>query len=476
MEAFEAAGRLHGVHDWEAAAEQYSAALSAFEREPAGQEKIVAACHDRRGACLAALERHDEAIESHTSALELCPDVASAWHNRGEALMLRGSLAEAQSDLEQALRLQDTEQTARMLQHVRLEMACPPEAHGAFTKALECYGRHEHEEAKALFVEARELGHTRPGRCHNGEGICYTSSPSASRADLEAAVLCFDAAIEAEPENPRPWHNRGTAKARLGRGEEAENDAMAATTLTHAFRRGGHTGSGSAGGAAAALHGGDDESLPSYSPRATLEGLKMSALMERARALGAPGDAVDECMDTPDPRASLIAMLEAWEGAAEEEEEGELLGEGGLREKARRLVGALAAAGPQTDGGAQPSLPIHSLLRLLRLQLAADSWALCPIRDGCRGHPSHARPVLLLRHGHRNRSRHRPGQPLRRLPPAGREASRAAEPGESRREGAGAERRADPRGGGGGGGHGHGADAGDPGGRHAAGSVGGRGG
>ena len=359
MEAFEAAGRLHGVHDWEAAAEQYSAALSVFEREPAGQEKIVAACHDRRGACLAALERHDEAIESHTSALELCPDVASAWHNRGEALMLRGSLAEAQSDLEQALRLQDTEQTARMLQHVRLEMACPPEAHGAFTKALECYGRHEHEEAKALFVEARELGHTRPGRCHNGEGICYTSSPSASRADLEAAVLCFDAAIEAEPENPRPWHNRGTAKARLGRGEEAENDAMAATTLTHAFRRGGHTGSGSAGGAAAALHGGDDESLPSYSPRATLEGLKMSALMERARALGAPGDAVDECMDTPDPRASLIAMLEAWEGAAEEEEEGELLGEGGLREKARRLVGALAAAGPQTDGGAQPSLPLH---------------------------------------------------------------------------------------------------------------------
>ena len=81
----------------------------------------------------------------------------------------------------------------------------------------------------------------------------------------------------------------------------------------------------------AALHGGDDESLPSYSTRATLEGLKMSALMERSRALGAPGDAVDECMDTPDPRASLIAMLEAWEGAAEEEEEGELLGEGGLR-------------------------------------------------------------------------------------------------------------------------------------------------
>ena len=61
-------------------------------------------------------------IASHTRALELCPDATSAWHNRGEALMLRGSLAEAQSDLEQALRLQDTEQTARMLQHVRLEL------------------------------------------------------------------------------------------------------------------------------------------------------------------------------------------------------------------------------------------------------------------------------------------------------------------------------------------------------------------
>ena len=44
MEAFEAAGRLHGVHDWEAAAEQYSAALAVFEREPAGGVRAQSGC------------------------------------------------------------------------------------------------------------------------------------------------------------------------------------------------------------------------------------------------------------------------------------------------------------------------------------------------------------------------------------------------------------------------------------------------
>lgn len=37
------------------------------------------------------------------------------------------------------------------------------------------------------------------------------------------------------------------------------------------------------------------------------ERLKMSELMERARALGAPNDVIDECMDQPEVRLSALS-------------------------------------------------------------------------------------------------------------------------------------------------------------------------
>ena len=42
-----------------------------------------------------------------------------------------------------------------------------------------------------------------------------------------------------------------------------------------------------------------------------LERLKMSELMERARALGAPNDVIDECMDQPEVRAPLLCVYHA---------------------------------------------------------------------------------------------------------------------------------------------------------------------
>lgn len=39
------------------------------------------------------------------------------------------------------------------------------------------------------------------------------------------------------------------------------------------------------------------------------ERLKMSELMERARALGAPNDVIDECMDQPEVRLSALSAV-----------------------------------------------------------------------------------------------------------------------------------------------------------------------
>jgi hypothetical protein len=45
---FDAAAHAHGTHDWEAAVTHYSTAVKFFKR---GQ--MAAACHDRKGSCLA---------------------------------------------------------------------------------------------------------------------------------------------------------------------------------------------------------------------------------------------------------------------------------------------------------------------------------------------------------------------------------------------------------------------------------------
>ena len=56
-----------------------------------------------------------------------------------------------------------------------------------------------------------------------------------------------------------------------------------------------------------------------------LEELRMSELMDRARALGAPQDFLDELMDTSEPRQALLDMLRERTTEKEEGELGELV-------------------------------------------------------------------------------------------------------------------------------------------------------
>jgi hypothetical protein len=66
--------------------------------------------------------------------------------------------------------------------------------------------------------------------------------------------------------------------------------------------------------------------------------LRMCELLERARAMGAPQDVLDELMDSSDPRQALTRMLRERTMQAEEGELGRLVGR--LRDEATVLATA----------------------------------------------------------------------------------------------------------------------------------------
>ena len=235
--AFEAADRCHSTRDWAAAVEHYATAAKLFKRG-----HIAAACHDRRGSCLAELDNLKEAIKCHTQAIELAPKMMTAWHNRGHAHMLLGDHESAVVDLERALQLDHSEETARLLEHATLELQCPPRARVAFEKALKAYSLSEWNAARLMFEEALGQRHTRPGRCLNGLGLAYVGL-----GQLDHALQAFDHSIEAESGNPRAWYNRSQIKAKLGRDAEARAEAVMASMLSAKDPSGGHTGRTTAG-------------------------------------------------------------------------------------------------------------------------------------------------------------------------------------------------------------------------------------
>lgn len=236
-DAFDAADDCHGNREWAAAIEHYTTAAKFFRR---GQ--MAAACHDRCGSCLAELDKPQEAIKCHTKAIELAPNMMTAWHNRGHAYLQVGDHKSAVENLEKALRLEHSEETARVLEHAMRELQCPPRARDAFHKALDAYGLSEWNIARLMFEDALEQRHTRPGRCLNGLGLTYVGL-----GQLERALQAFDSSIDAESDNPRAWHNRSQVKAKLGRDAEARAEAMMASTLSTKHPCGGHTGRTTAG-------------------------------------------------------------------------------------------------------------------------------------------------------------------------------------------------------------------------------------
>ncbi|MDA0525231.1 tetratricopeptide repeat protein [Methanococcoides alaskense] len=118
---------------------------------------------NNKGVTLGDLGRHEEALEAHNKALELNPDYADAWNNKGVVL---GNLD-------------------------------------------------RHEEALEAYKKALELNPDYADAWNNkGVALSYLGRH-------EEALEAYKKAIDLDPENAEAWNNKGVALRDLGRHEEA---------------------------------------------------------------------------------------------------------------------------------------------------------------------------------------------------------------------------------------------------------------
>jgi tetratricopeptide (TPR) repeat protein len=159
------------------------------------------------GLCLTRLGRHREAIETLDRAVELAPGVADLQHNRALAL----------------LRLNRRSEAAEALRRVA-ELA--PDRVAAWIALGECLqGLDRHEEAREAYRRAAGLAPGDAGIALRQAALAYDSNDD--QGTLEAA----DRALALDPTLAAAWRERAGALRRLGRLDEAEQNAEQALRL-----------------------------------------------------------------------------------------------------------------------------------------------------------------------------------------------------------------------------------------------------
>jgi len=188
--------------------------LNAFELNSKGaalaslrRHEEALACYDRaldiapqeavswfvKGNLLASLRRHEEALTCYDRALALNPELAEAWFLKGESLQTLERFDESIACCERALNLNSGNAEAWLLKgnlHHRLEH---------YEDALQCYDR-------ALEVDPKYRA------AWNNKGAAL-----ANLNRYEESLLCFDRNLTLNPQDNEAWRNKGGSMANLGR-------------------------------------------------------------------------------------------------------------------------------------------------------------------------------------------------------------------------------------------------------------------
>jgi tetratricopeptide (TPR) repeat protein len=150
-----------------------------------------------KGGSLAALGRREEAINCYDKALALDPREAKAWNNKGSALNGIGRWDEAVSCYDQAL-------------------AIDPRYAGAWSgkgNALGALGRHQ--EAISCHDRALAIEPAFAAAWLNKGNALYDLGRHAE------AISCFDQALAIDPRKSAAWFNKALSEQALGRRREA---------------------------------------------------------------------------------------------------------------------------------------------------------------------------------------------------------------------------------------------------------------
>ena len=167
--------------------------------------------YNNRGSVYADAGDFDRAIKDHNTAIELKPDFAEAYNNRGIAYYSKGNFDKAIRDYHRVIELK-------------------PDYVSAYNNLGIAYSKQgEYERAIQHYNTVIKL---RPdfSEAYNNRGIAYWN-----KGDLDKAIRDFDTAIELDPNDAKVYSNLGAAYLRKGDFDKAIQNHNIAIKLDPGF-------------------------------------------------------------------------------------------------------------------------------------------------------------------------------------------------------------------------------------------------
>ena len=163
--------------------------------------------YNQRGACYAALDRHEDAIIDYSHAIEIGQNDSSVYNNRALSRDSLGQYQEAMNDYDRAIEI-DGENYALFFNRGCLKFKI-----GQFREAIGDLDR-------AVVLNPADVDtYVKRGLAKSQVG------------QIESAIDDYDRAIRRRPNYPIPYINRGNLKRNLGRIEESIEDFNRAIEL-----------------------------------------------------------------------------------------------------------------------------------------------------------------------------------------------------------------------------------------------------
>jgi len=175
---------------------KYELAIKAIEKAIELKPDYADAWYNK-GVALKDLGRYDEALKANEKAIELKPDSAGAWYNKGAILSNLGRYDEALKANEKAIELK------------------PENADAWYNKGVVLSNLGRYDEALKASERAIELEPDYVNAWNNKGAVL------SNLGRYDEALKAIEKVIELEPENADVWNNKGVVLNDLGRYDEA---------------------------------------------------------------------------------------------------------------------------------------------------------------------------------------------------------------------------------------------------------------
>ena len=161
------------------------------------QQLLTAGDYAKQGDACFFENRYEDAIAAYNQALQIQPDLADTWNNRGVVLTRMQRYPEAIASYEQATTIRPTYPDAWNNRGVvLLELQKYPEAIGCYEQAIQ---------AKPDYADA-----------WNNRGVAFSKME-----EYEQAVISYNQALQIKNDYTDAWNNRGVALSKLEKYEAA---------------------------------------------------------------------------------------------------------------------------------------------------------------------------------------------------------------------------------------------------------------